>query len=172
MAEFPDDLDRILEGVASGSLSPSAAAQHLRSGEVRYLDEFAVLDVGRLARKGVPEVVYARGKTPAQVTRICEGLLASSERVVVSAATPEHEEEIRRSLPGVPLKEAGRALVLGRGEPAPSGGRVGAISAGTLDLPVLDEAVGGGKEVGAGVKSFHEGGGGCIHRLEIGRAHV
>src|SRR3712207_5697595 len=52
MAKFPDDLDRILEGVASGSLSPSAAAQHLRSGEVRYLDEFAVLDVGRLARKG------------------------------------------------------------------------------------------------------------------------
>ena len=44
MVEFPDDLDRILEGVASGSLSPSAAAQHLRNGEVRYLDEFAVLD--------------------------------------------------------------------------------------------------------------------------------
>ncbi len=119
MVEFPDDLDRILEGVASGSLSPSAAAQHLRNGEVRYLDEFAVLDLGRPARKGVPEVVYARRKTAEQVARICEALLSSSERVIVSAATPEHEEEIRRSLPGVPLREAGRALVLGRGERHP-----------------------------------------------------
>src|SRR3712207_8553863 len=110
MAEFPDDLDRILEGVASGSLSPSAAAQHLRNGEVRYLDEFAVLDVGRPARKGVPEVVYALRKTPEQVARICEALLASSERVIVSATTPEHAAQIRRSLPGVPLREAGRAL--------------------------------------------------------------
>jgi NCAIR mutase (PurE)-related protein len=165
MVEFPDDLDRILEGVASGSLSPSAAAQHLRNGEVRYLDEFAVLDLGRPARKGVPEVVYARRKTAEQVARICEALLSSSERVIVSAATPEHEEEIRRSLPGVPLREAGRALVLGRGEPAPSGGRVGAISAGTSDLPVLDEAVAVAKEMGVAVKSFHDVGVAGIHRL-------
>ena len=89
MAKFPDDLNRILEGVASGSLSPSDAAQHLRNGEVRYLDEFAVLDVGRLARKGVPEVVYARGKTPARLARICEALLVEGSRVVVSPVTPE-----------------------------------------------------------------------------------
>jgi NCAIR mutase (PurE)-related protein len=165
MAEFPDDLDRILEGVASGSLSPSAAAQHLRNGEVRYLDEFAVLDVGRPARKGVPEVVYARRKTPEQVARICEVLLSSSERVIVSAVTPEHEEEIRRSLPGVPLSGAGRALVVGRGESAPSGGRIGAISAGTSDLPVLAEAVAVAKEMGVTVKSFHDVGVAGIHRL-------
>src|SRR3712207_9443038 len=95
MVEFPDDLDRILEGVASGSLSPSATAQHLRNGEVRYLDEFAVLDVGRPERKGVPEVVYARGKTPSQVSRICEALLATGGREIVRATSPEHEEEIR-----------------------------------------------------------------------------
>ena len=165
MVEFPDELERILDGVASGSLSPSAAARHLRNGEVRYLDEFAVLDVGRPARKGVPEVVYARRKTPEQVARICEAILSSSERVIVSAATPEQEQEIRHSLPGVPLKEAGRALVVGLGEPAPSGGRVGAISAGTSDLPVLEEAVAVAKEMGVAVRSFHDVGVAGIHRL-------
>jgi pyridinium-3,5-biscarboxylic acid mononucleotide synthase len=162
---MPDELDKILAAVASGALSPSAAADRLRSGEVRYLDEFAVLDLGRRARKGVPEIVYAPGKTPATVARICEALLASSERVVVSAASEEVMAEIRHSLPGVPVRSSGRAVVVGSGEPAPSGGRIGAISAGTSDLPVLEEAVVVAREMGAAVKSFHDVGVAGIHRL-------
>src|SRR5215207_6609937 len=102
------------------------------------LDEFAVLDLGRRARKGVPEVVYAKGKTSEQVARICETLLASSERVVVSAPSPEVVAELKRSLSPTPMRNAGRSVVLGAGEPARSGGRAGAISAGTSDLPVLE----------------------------------
>ncbi|MCA1688797.1 MAG: hypothetical protein LC714_09505 [Actinobacteria bacterium] len=156
MRRFPDELEKILAAVASGALSPSAAAGHLKSGEVRYLDEFAVLDSGRATRKGVPEVVYAPGKTPEQLARICETLLASGQRVVVSATSPEVTAEIRHSLPGVPVRSAGRAVVVGSGEPAPSGGRVGAISAGTSDLPVLEEAVAVAREMGAEVRSFHD----------------
>ncbi len=165
MAEPPDELEKILAAVASGVLSPSAAAGRLRKEEVRYLDEFAVLDVGRQVRKGVPEVVYAPGKTPAQVARICEALLASSERVIVSAPSPEVTAEIRRSLPDVPMRSAGRAVVVGPGEPTPSGGRVGAISAGTSDLPVLEEAIAVAREMGASVRSFHDVGVAGIHRL-------
>jgi pyridinium-3,5-biscarboxylic acid mononucleotide synthase len=165
MPELPVELEKILAAVASGDLSPSTAAGRLRSGEVRYLDEFAVLDLGRPARKGVPEVVYARGKRPEQVTRICEALLASSERVIVSATSPEVTAEIRRSLPGVPVRDAGRAVVVGSGDPDPSGGRVGAISAGTSDLPALEEAVAVAREMGADVKSFHDVGVAGIHRL-------
>lgn len=160
-----DELEKILAAVAGGTLSPSAAAGRLRSGEVRYLDEFAVLDLGRQARKGVPEVVYARGKTPGQVARICEALLSSGGRVIVSATSPEVTAEIERSLPGTPVRSAGRAVVVGEGEPQPSGGRVGAISAGTSDLPVLEEAVAVAREMGAAVRSFHDVGVAGIHRL-------
>ena len=165
MPNFPDELEKILAAVASGTLSPSTAAGRLRSGEVRYLDEFAVLDLGRPARKGVPEVVYARGKRPEQVARICEALLASSERVIVSAASPGVTAEIRRSLPGAPVRSAGRAVVVGSGEPPPSGGRVGALSAGTSDVPALEEALAVVREMGADVRSFHDVGVAGIHRL-------
>jgi pyridinium-3,5-biscarboxylic acid mononucleotide synthase len=165
MTQSPDELEKVLAAVASGSLLPSAAAGRLRSGEVRYVDEFAVLDSGRATRKGVPEVVYALNKTPAQVAQICEALLSSSERVVVSAPSPEVTAEIRRSLPGVPVRSAGRAVVVGSGEPARSGGRIGAISAGTSDLPVLEEAVAVAREMGAAVRSFHDVGVAGIHRL-------
>jgi pyridinium-3,5-biscarboxylic acid mononucleotide synthase len=165
MTEFPEELEKILAAVAGGALSPAAAAARLKSGEVRYLDEFAVLDSGRAARKGVPEVVYAPNKTPVQVTRICEALLATSERVIVSSASEEVTAEIRRSLPNMPVRSAGRAVVVGAGEPTASGGRIGAISAGTSDLPVLEEAIAVAREMGAAVESFYDVGVAGIHRL-------
>jgi NCAIR mutase (PurE)-related protein len=160
-----DELERTLAAVASGTLSPEKAAGRLKRGEVRYLGEFATLDLGRSTRKGVPEVVYARGKSPAQVASICATLLQSCERVIVSSPTPEHETELRTALPETPLRHAGRSIVVGSGEPSPSGGRVGALSAGTSDLPVLEEALAVARETGTSVKSFHDVGVAGVHRL-------
>ncbi len=163
--EPTNNLYDTLAAVACGALSPSEAAERLRSGEVRYLDEFAVLDLGRAARKGVPEIVYAPGKTSAQVAKICASILDHSERVIVSAPTPEQERLLRETLPGVPVRSAGRALVVGPGETTPTGGRIVAISAGTSDLPVLKEAVAVAREMGVAVESFQDVGVAGIHRL-------
>lgn len=160
-----EKLENILSAVARGDISPEKAAEHLKSGAVRYLDEFAVLDLGRSKRKGVPEVVYAAGKTPSQVARICEAVLASAERVIVSNASPEQEGEISRALPGIPVRRSGRALTVGSGEPEFSGGCIVAISAGTSDIPVLEEAVIVAREMGVAVKSFYDVGVAGIHRL-------
>ena len=159
------DLEETLNAVARGALSPKMAAARLQSREVRYLDGFAALDTGRQNRKGVPEVVYASGKTPNQVARICAALLESRDRVIVSNPSPEHESEIRHVLPGVPTRPAGRALVIGSGEPEPSGGRIGALSGGTSDLPALEEALAVAREMGVSTKSFPDVGVAGIHRL-------
>lgn len=165
MPEPPNDLEKILAAVSEGALSPPEAAERLRSGEVRYLEGFAVLDLGRAKRKGVPEIVYAPGKTPDGVAIICASMLEHRKRVIVSNATKEQEEVLRKALPSVSIERAGRALVAGTGEPAPTGGRVAAISAGTSDLPVLKEAVAIAKEMGVAVKSFHDVGVAGLHRL-------
>src|SRR5215213_2952568 len=156
MPKPPDNLEEILAAVAGGNLSPTEAAERLREGEVRYLDEFAVLDLGRAARKGVPEIVYAPGKTPAQVAKICASILDHSERVVVSGPTPEQERLLHETLPGVPVRNAGKALGAGPREPAPpTGGRVVAINADTSDLPVLQQPVLIVLEIGLSLNSFH-----------------
>ena len=165
MPETLDNLRKILAAVAGGVLSPEEAAKRLREGEVRYLDEFAVLDLGRFVRKGVPEIVYAPGKTPAQVVGICASILERSERVIVSNPNLEHEESLRKALSGVPIESVGRALVAGSGKPTPTGGRLVAISAGTSDLPILAEAVAVAREMGVAVKSFHDVGVAGLHRL-------
>jgi pyridinium-3,5-biscarboxylic acid mononucleotide synthase len=160
-----DELEKTLAAVSSGALSPEKAAERLKKGEVRYLEEFAALDLGRPRRKGVPEVVYARAKSPAQVAGICATLLESRERVIVSSPNPEHETELRKTLPNTSIRQAGRSIVLGDGSPSPSGGRVGALSAGTSDLPVLEEALAVAREMGASVKSFNDVGVAGVHRL-------
>lgn len=166
------DLEKILEAVASGDLAPASAAERLEKGETRYLDGAAVLDLGRAARKGVPEVVYARGKSPAQAAKICAAILESRARVILSTPTDEHEAAVRRLLPETPIREAGRSLVLGRGEPTPTGGRVGALSAGTSDLPALEEALAVAREMGVETLTFHDVGVAGIHRLSAPLARL
>ena len=159
-----DNLRSILAAVAEGTLSPDAAADRLSEGKVRYLD-VAALDLGRAARKGVPEVVYAPGKTPEAVARICAAFLESTERVLVSGPTPEQERLLEATLPDVPIRTAGRSLVVGTAEPPPTGGRVVAICAGTSDLPVLEEAVVVVLEMGVEALSFHDVGVAGLHRV-------
>ena len=165
MPDPSDNLDKVLAAVAGGALSPKEAAERLRHGEVRYLEEFAVLDLGRAKRKGVPEIIYAPGKTPEGVAGICAAILDHKERVIVSNPTQEHETALREALPGLPIERAGRALIAGTGTPVPTGGRVVAISAGTSDLPVLEEAAAVAREMGVAVKSFHDVGVAGLHRL-------
>jgi len=159
------NLDEILSAVARGALTPEEAAGRLRRGEVRYLDELAALDLGRAERKGVPEIVYAPGKAPEGVARICALILDHKERVIVSNSTQEHEEALREALPNVPIEHKGRALLLGTGTPAPTGGRLVAMSAGTSDLPILEEAVIVAEEMGVAVKGFYDIGVAGLHRL-------
>src|ERR687893_2285742 len=154
MPKPPDNLEEILAAVAGGDLSPAEAAGRLREGEVRYLDEFAVLDLGRAARKGVPEIVYAPGKTPEQVSGICAAILKHSERAIVSGPSLEQERFLRDTLPNFPARRAGKALVVGLGEPAATGGRGPPLSAGPPDLPALGEAVAGGRGEGGAGKGF------------------
>lgn len=161
----PNNLEKVLADVADGVMSPADAARHLEGGAVRYVGDFAALDLGRGARKGVPEVVYAPGKTSEQVAKICASLLESGGRVIISNASGEQEAEVRTLLSDVPLRRAGRALVAGRGEPETTGGRLCALSAGTSDLPVLEEALAVAREMGVEVKSFHDVGVAGIHRL-------
>lgn len=158
-------MEETLNAVSSGVLSPESAAERLLSGEVRYLDGFAVLDTGRESRKGVPEVVYAAGKTPAQVAKICASLLETGGRVMVSNFSDEHEAEIRQTLPETPLRPAGRSLVVGHGLPEPSGGRIVGLSGGTSDLPALEEALAIAGEMGVETESYHDVGVAGLHRL-------
>ncbi len=132
-----DQLLELLRGVAAGDISPDAA--HERVARLPYLDlGVARLDLDRELRSGLPEVVFAQGKSDDELVRIVEAMVADAGRVLVTRVEPAAAEALSAILDGR-FEPRARVWSAGRFEP-PSGRRVAVLSAGTSDFPVAEEA--------------------------------
>ncbi len=104
-------------------------------------DAFARLDHARVERQGFPEVVFASGKTPAQVAAIIHEFTARSSRALATRATAEHAAAVQTAVPTATYDPISRLIRVGRLE-APAGmtrHRVAVCCAGTSDTPVAEE---------------------------------
>ncbi|MDQ6673037.1 MAG: nickel pincer cofactor biosynthesis protein LarB [Chloroflexota bacterium] len=133
------------------------------------------VDAHRQARKGVPEVVYAAGKTPHLALASVRELLDKQPRgrVLVSRAAAEVVELLRSELEptGASVLAAptgGTVLVRRRdaSSPVATGGVVGLLTAGTSDAPAADEAAWVAQEMGCRVVRADDVGVAGLHRLE------
>ncbi|MER7012438.1 nickel pincer cofactor biosynthesis protein LarB [Saccharopolyspora sp. NPDC000359] len=98
---------------------------------------YARVDVDREARQGLPEVVYAPGKQPAEITGIVTELLASGTGpVLVTRLDPGTAGQVE--VPGGSYHETARLMVWRPAPPRPF--RVCVATAGTADWPVAAEA--------------------------------
>lgn len=141
-----------------------------RQHDAETVGDFARVDVGRERRKGVPEVVYAAGKTAEQVVEIAARLLARSGRAIVSrapAATAAALHAAYAAEHAVEHRVASQLVIVRRRDqaPAPTGGRVAIITAGTSDLPYADEAAAVATEMGCAVRLVVDVGVAGLHRL-------
>src|SRR5450755_1767775 len=80
-----DQLRKLLEEVRAGSADVDGALERLRHMPYEDLG-FAKVDHHRALRHGMPEVVFGKGKTPAQISAIVNTLLATSQNVLVTRA--------------------------------------------------------------------------------------
>src|ERR671932_2040544 len=80
----PEILQKLLESVAAGDVSPSSALDKLKYFDFEQVGDFAKIDHHRTLRTGFPEVIWGPGKTPDQIAQIIE---AMRERVSVVMAT-------------------------------------------------------------------------------------
>jgi pyridinium-3,5-biscarboxylic acid mononucleotide synthase len=134
----------ILRRLLAGELSEEEAEAELRRNQLEELGGMARLDVGRNHRRGLPEVVLAEGKRPAEAARLVVALAGAQGQGLISRLGPEHwaalEPEVERE--GLELRRYhASARVLRPGfTPEPVRGRVGILTAGTSDLPAADEA--------------------------------
>lgn len=155
---------------------PRQAGLDSSAPSVAPVDDFARLDPDRITRTGVPEVVYAAGKTPDQVVAIVGRLLERRGRAIVSRLTDPQARALAETFvlaePGAATvvieRRAGCPTALVRHAEAavvPSGGHVGIISAGTSDIPVADEARIMAEEMGCRVSMVADVGVAGLHRL-------
>lgn len=133
------------------------------------------VDPHRQARKGVPEVVYASGKSPSLTLLAVRELLAhtSTGRVLVSRASTETANLLRSQLEPegetVLAATGGATLLIMRADAQPpleTGGVVAMLTAGASDAPAADEAAWVAREMGCRVVRADDVGVAGLHRLE------
>lgn len=161
-------LDDLLADVAAGRLSAADAADRLQRFGYSAVGDYARLDVSRAARKGVPEVVFAEGKTSEQVLAIVTRFLEHGSVVLCSRVNPEQAEALAGGVQGeVEHDERSHVVVVRRaGAPPPQErGAVGVLAAGTSDIPAAGEAVAMCRAMGVAVVMAYDVGVAGLHRL-------
>lgn len=121
------------------------------------------LDLHRDRRLGFPEVVYAAGKTDAEVVAACERLAAAHGRVLATRCRPGTLDALRAALPAGTAHPRSGAFCLGLARPTLPA--VAVISAGTSDEPVAEEAALTAAMRGCRVVRLPDSGVSGLHRL-------
>ena len=129
---------------------------------------FAKLDHDRLARCGMPEVIFGEGKSAEQIAEIFVRLRDSGVNVLATRLNPEAVASIVARVPTAHVHELARCVTL-RQNDALAGGEVGVVCAGTSDIPVAEEAAVTAELFGAKVTRVCDVGVAGLHRL---LAHV
>jgi len=159
------DLKSLLERVRSGDVAPDealAALSHLPFVDTAH----ARVDTHRALRHGLPEVIYAPGKTAAQIVEIARALEAAGQAVLATRLEADAARDVLESLPSAVYDPVARLLWLGPAEvPLRGRGPIAVVSAGTSDLPVAAEAAGVARRFGNEVTTLHDVGVAGIHRL-------
>lgn len=163
----PQALLAILSEVEKGSVSPEAAAAELSKLPFEDLGH-ARVDHHRSLRTGLPEVIYAAGKTAEQTVAIFGSLLKDGVDVLATRVDAGTAIELTRAYPGVTHNAVARTVahkaMTSEGF-RPDEGHVAVVCAGTSDLPVAEEAAITAETFGAKVTRFYDVGVAGLHRI-------
>lgn len=121
-------------------------------------------DHHRALRRGLPEIIFGQGKTPAQIVRIARRMRAAGGPVIATRLSAEALAALEKGLPGAILHPASRLAIL---DPAPRRRATGIliVCAGTTDLPVAEEAALALEALGHEVERLVDVGIAGLHRL-------
>ncbi len=159
------DIVQILNTVAAGTMTPSAALDRLKTLPFEDLG-YAAVDHHRTIRQGFPEVIYGEGKTSAQIIGIMEKMVPRKHPILATRIDAAKARQIKKRFPKAKYYRDSRVLTLISGKiPVQGKGLILVISAGTSDIPVAEEALLTAQIMGNTVEHIYDVGVAGIHRL-------
>jgi NCAIR mutase (PurE)-related protein len=157
-------IEKLIAAHKRNELDAPEAAQQIQN--LFYEDMgYARVDHARAARQGFPEVVFGQGKTKAQVVGIVERLLARSPNVLVTRTDADTFGEIRNIATDAEWHESAHLIRVIRDRTERGMGRIAAVTAGTSDIPVAEEAALTAEAMGNRVDRVWDVGVAGIHRV-------
>ncbi len=162
-----DKIKKILSSVKNGSLSVESALKKLK--HFPYEDiSFAKVDHHRHLRQGVPEVIFASGKTKEQVVGIAKVMYKKSKRFLITKAAKDIYNALK--VKGAVFHPASGIISIG--EEKKKTGNILVLTAGTSDIPVAEEAGVTASFMGSMVSALYDVGVAGLHRLMDNKKYI
>lgn len=158
------DIRKLLEGVKNGEVKIDEAMERIEDLPFKELG-FATIDNHREIRLGYPEVIYCEGKTVEQVKDIITFMLKKDNNILATRASEEMYHAVKEICQDAKYNKLGRTITIRKREEKYTDSYIAIISAGTSDLPVVEEAVETAKILGNRVEKITDVGVAGIHRL-------
>ena len=164
-----EKLLHILREVAEGGLTPNAALEHCRLAPLEDLFCGLKLDPHRKLRTGLGEVVFAPGKSDAQLCAAMQHLKQAGP-TLASRVDEAQAQCLQAAFPQGCYWPEARLFALGRklpvNPPWPTAGKALVLSAGAADRPVALEAFGCMRFFGVDAGYIADAGVAGLHRLQ------
>jgi pyridinium-3,5-biscarboxylic acid mononucleotide synthase len=160
-----ESLQTLLTAVAAGDITPDRALLKLQSLGYDSIEEFAKIDSSRQQRTGFPEVIWGLGKTPAQIIKIIQVMRQQQSIVMATRITPAVYAELHQQIPDLIYYELAQICALTPSSISRLPGKITILTAGTVDIPVAEEAACTASLCGFEVEKLWDVGVAGIHRL-------
>jgi pyridinium-3,5-biscarboxylic acid mononucleotide synthase len=157
----------LLEAVRSGKVSSEQALERLKHLPFEDLG-FAKVDHHRALRQGYAEVVFGKGKTPAQVAEIVRAMLrqkVSRQNILITRADARIFRAVKRVDRRAKFHGTSGVITIERTREITGKGTILVVSAGTSDIPVAEEALLTAQMMGNRAEPLYDVGVAGIHRL-------
>lgn len=154
----------LLAEVQLGTLTPEQASARLSVLPFEDLD-YAKIDHQRALRTGLPEVIYAAGKSAAQTAEIFQRMAATGADVLATRADAATAAAVAAVLPASEYHRQARAITLRQALATEPLGHLAVLCAGTSDLHAAEEAAVTAELFGTRVSRIYDVGVSGIHRL-------
>jgi pyridinium-3,5-biscarboxylic acid mononucleotide synthase len=161
------ELLKVLESVKTGRISTAAAIDRLKHLPFEDLG-FAKVDHHRALRQGFAEVIFGKGKTPAQVADIVRAMLrrkSARQNVLVTRADARIFAAVKKMSRSAKFHKPSGVITIERSKHISGKGTLLIVSAGTSDIPVAEEALLTAQMMGNRVEHLYDVGVAGIHRL-------
>lgn len=154
----------LLAEVQVGTVTPEQASARLANLPFEDLD-YAKIDHHRSLRSGLPEVIYAGGKSAEHTAEIFSRMAASGIDVLATRADEATAAAVAAIIPACEYHQRARAITLRQSPAAELLGHIAILCAGTSDLYAAEEAAVTAELFGAQVSRIYDVGVAGIHRL-------
>ena len=167
--ELITDVEGVLNALLGGKITAEQAKRKLAVLNIKAIGDLARLDIGRIHRIGVPEVLLAEGKDPETVANSAFALASTSGYALVTRVSKKNlkliQSRLQRGFEVEYNSKARTIVVKKKGHRFPKRGKLGILAAGTADVPVAEEATVAAEVMGCEVLRAYDVGVAGIHRL-------